>query len=71
MRSGADEAAGREGPDYRPPDASTADPAFHALRASAAARLAPHCRHLPRDAFEQLVTDVARFRQRWVSVPPT
>jgi hypothetical protein len=31
--------------------------------------MAPHCRGLSPDAFEQLVTKVVRFRQRW-SRPP-
>ena len=44
---------------------------FEGLRASAATRLAPHCRGLTPELFDELVTSVARFRERWPILPPT
>ena len=80
MRSRAAAGAGARGPTPGVVDGAERDAAvlraeaddgttFEALRRSAAARLAPHCCGLSPDAFDQLVTNVVRFRQRW-STPP-
>ena len=81
MRSRAAVGAAARGPARRVVDGAESDATgpraeaddgatSEALRRSAAARLAPHCRGLSPDAFEQLVTKVVRFRRR-CSRPPS